>query len=484
MLYALVSDLHANLQAWNAVLLDIRSRGVDRIICLGDIVGYGPNPREVLESVHANVNHIVLGNHDAVVCGKMDSALFNEAARKAIDWTRGRLGPRASSFLRELPLTLSAQGFRCAHGDFSEPSAFNYVLEPEDAMRCWKSVSEPLLFVGHSHVRALYVLGASGRPRQTDPRDFVIEPGKRFLVNVGSVGQPRGDGVLASYCLLDTATGSVFWRQVPFDLDAFAEAFRAAGLPGEAAGFLDRDPRPAAEPLRERLDFAPPSDPDKRVKNTVEVEEISLLRRRAVRWRNAAICGVAALAATIGLAGWLQVKARSRRVDTPPPDVPVVALAAMPDSNLLPAMDDGASGRTLAGFCGVRLADRKRQSAELRTGDDGPAIFLKSAARLPILLRSAPIRVEPGMSFRIECNALRGEGFSGGLSLVAVCSGAAVPARSFAADPNMKRKGGWMKAQRSFVVPPGADTIEVRVSGDFAGEALVTPPVLVFRGRE
>jgi predicted phosphodiesterase len=484
MLYAIVSDLHANLQAWNAVLLDIRSAGVDRIICLGDIVGYGPNPREVLESVHANVNHIVLGNHDAVVCGKMNAAHFNAAARKAVEWTSGRLGPRASSFLRELPLTLSAPGFRCAHGDFSDPSAFNYVLDPEDAMRCWNSVPDPLLFVGHSHVRALHVLGESHTPRQVAPQNFVVEDGKRFIVNVGSTGQPREDSVLASYCLFDSARGSVFFRDVPFDLDAFAAAFREAGLPAQAAGFLDRDPRLAAVPIRERLDFSPPSDPEQRVKNTVEVELISDLKRRAVRWRAVALCGAAALAATVGIVAWLHVKSVRRRVDTPPPGIPLIALAAAPESNMLPAMAGNLSGAALSEYWGIRLADRERQSAGLKAGDDGPAIVIASAARLPMLLRSAAIRAEPGMSFRIECSVLRGAAFDGSLSFAAVCSGAGLPSRSFAADPNMKRKGGWLKAQRSFTVPPGTDTVEVHVMGNFAGEAVITPPALVYRGKE
>jgi hypothetical protein len=236
--------------------------------------------------------------------------------------------------------------------------------------------------------------------------------------------------------------------------------------------------------LRERLDFSPPSDPDKRVKNTVEVEEIGLLRRRAARWRNVAVCGAAALAATIGIAVWFHVKAERRKVDTPPPDATVIALAAAPDSNLLPALAADMPGRNVSDFWGMRMPDRERQSARLGTAGGDPAILLKSVSRLPLLLRSASIKVEPGMSFRLEGSVLHGEDFKGGLSLVAVCSGGSTPAKSYAADPSMKRKGGWKKAQRSFVVPPGADTLEVRVSGDFSGSAALTMPMLVYRGRE
>ncbi|MBA4389292.1 MAG: hypothetical protein C0404_15075, partial [Verrucomicrobia bacterium] len=146
---ALVSDIHSNLQAWNAVLMDIRSSRLDRIICLGDVVGYGPNPAEVLESVHANVNYLVMGNHDAVICNKIDSSQFQDSAVESLEWSRQRLGKNAVAFLETLPLCLESELFRCAHGDHSDPAAFNYVIEPEDAIPSWQAVSSNLLFVGH-----------------------------------------------------------------------------------------------------------------------------------------------------------------------------------------------------------------------------------------------------------------------------------------------------------------------------------------------
>jgi predicted phosphodiesterase len=484
MLSAIVSDIHANLQAWNAVLVDIRSMGVDRIICLGDIVGYGPNPREVLESVHANVDHIVLGNHDAVICGKMDDGLFNATARRAIEWTRTRLGSRAFAFLGGLPLTLSARGFRCAHGDFSSPSAFNYVLGPEDAVGSWNAVADPLLFVGHSHVGGIYVLGASGIPRETAPQDFELEPGKRFLVNVGSVGQPRTESVLASYCILDDGKGAVYWRRIPFDLDAFGKSFSDAGLPPEAAAFLERDPRLAAVPLRERLDFSPPADPDRRVKNTVEVQEMASLRRSVSRWR-AAVWGVlVVLAATALASGVFYWQTVHRALEIPAPAVPVMAVAASPDSNLLPPLSSGSGSAPLSDAFGVQLSNRERQAATVEILEGEPVIRLRSSTRHPITLRSAPIHVAPGMSFRIEGQVLYEADFDGELSFAAVCSGKTLPAKSFSADPNLRRKAGWMKAQLSFEVPAGAEKIEVRVTGAFVGSVAVKSPALIYRGRE
>ena len=162
---ALTSDIHANLQAWNAVLLDIRSLGLDNVFCLGDIVGYGPNPAEVLSSVHSNVEHLVLGNHDAVVCGKLKADLFNDSAAELIRWTATRLNNKAVNFLASLPLTIDCGDFRCSHGDLSDPAAFNYISEPEDAAPSWMRTEGHLFFVGHTHMSQPSSCWAKARSR-------------------------------------------------------------------------------------------------------------------------------------------------------------------------------------------------------------------------------------------------------------------------------------------------------------------------------
>ena len=114
---AFVSDLHANLQAWRAVLSDIKSMRLDAIICLGDAVGYGPNPADVVASLAANASHCLLGNHDAALCDKIPTSSFTDEAAKVIEWTRGRVGKNVYRYLSGLPLTLAAGDFRCAHGN-------------------------------------------------------------------------------------------------------------------------------------------------------------------------------------------------------------------------------------------------------------------------------------------------------------------------------------------------------------------------------
>ncbi len=128
MRYAIISDVHANLQAWDAVFTDIRSNDIDQIICLGDIVGYGPSPAQVLEQAYAHVHHFVLGNHDAVLAERLGADCFNERARALIEWTRRRLDARASRFLGQLPYVLEGKSFRCAHASPAAPAQFGYVL--------------------------------------------------------------------------------------------------------------------------------------------------------------------------------------------------------------------------------------------------------------------------------------------------------------------------------------------------------------------
>jgi predicted phosphodiesterase len=240
--YAILSDIHANLQAWQAVERELTRRGVDRVISLGDLVGYGPNPVEVFTSAYPRIDHHLLGNHDAAVCYELDMSHWNPGAKAIIDWTREQLSSEMIAAFRAMSLCLTDGRLRCTHGEFSHPGCFFYVSKPEHALRSWSAVDEQLLFVGHSHAPALYVLGGSGVPHKIPPQPFVLEEGKRYLVNVGSVGCPRDGGVEASFCVYDSHDGSVEWVRVPFDLLGFRESLCRAGMSEEAVEFLAMDP--------------------------------------------------------------------------------------------------------------------------------------------------------------------------------------------------------------------------------------------------
>lgn len=242
MRYAMVSDIHANLPAWLAVREDLRGQRVDFVISLGDLVGYGPNPAEVCTLAREQIDVHLLGNHDAAVCDKLDLENWNPRAREMIAWTQARLDAETLTWLRARGHTLGNGFFRCAHSEFWRPADFYYIKKPRDALHSWRTVPEPLLFVGHTHRPALYVLGNSGIPRETDPEAFVIETGKRYLVNVGSVGFPRDIPDRAAYCLFDEDSGVVSWRRVPFDLGAYREALKRRGAPGAEDSFYTPGP--------------------------------------------------------------------------------------------------------------------------------------------------------------------------------------------------------------------------------------------------
>lgn len=234
MRYAIISDVHANETALRAVLADAADARAEKIVCLGDVLGYGPDPVAALELVYRRAHVCLAGNHDDAVSGRFPVEDFTSFAAAAVARHRAVLAPSALDWLRHLPHVCAfpgpAGGFACAHGEFSDPTRFNYVLEPRDALPSWRARAEPLLFVGHSHRPGIFVLGASGEPHALEPMDFVLEPGKRYLVNVGSVGYPRSGVCRSFYCLYDDGTGTVSFRSLPFDLEGYRAKMNGQGL--------------------------------------------------------------------------------------------------------------------------------------------------------------------------------------------------------------------------------------------------------------
>ncbi len=471
MRYAIVSDVHANWQAWNAVLLDVRSQRVDRILCLGDCIGYGPDPARVLESIHENVDGIVLGNHDAALVGKLDSTCFNDQARANLAWTRQRLNSAALSFLADRPLVLDGGIFRCAHADFATPGEYPYLERANDASASWAAVPVPLLFVGHTHIPALFVLGASGMPRTAPARDFVVEPSRRFVVNVGSVGDPRDGDVRASYCLYDEAGPAVYWRRVPFDLDACRAAILEQGLDPAARSFLALDPRAGVPPLRAQISFAPPSA-GSGVRNAVAVQDLRTLRRRAVRWRQAfwwfAVV-VLLSAAAGGVAAWRYIH---RGLALAAASIPVIQAEAMPPGqNLLAPLP--VAQRPTDGW--ALMLDNRRGQRFQRSADGGIKVYSEDVWAA-WALRATPVEVTAGLKMCIEA-LVRASPESAGDSVTlsvtltrATPAGGIVRVESFAvAHPELRRKESWRKAQKTFETPSGTKTVELSVQGQGCG---------------
>ncbi len=495
MRYAIVADIHANLPAWNTVLTDLASLRVDRIVCLGDIVGYGPEPAAVLASVYRHVDGFCLGNHDAVVAGKLDAGLFNDRARAAIAWTAGQLGARAAGFLGGMPLTLTGPGFRCAHGDFAAPAAFRYVIEPTDALASWQAVPEPLLFVGHSHVPALFVLGASGVPHRIEAQDFVLEEGKRFLVAAGSVGHPRDRDARACYCIYDTADSSVRWRRVAFDLDACRAAYARTGQDPGLAPYLQRDPRQTRPPLREMLNFAPANTPAQEARGVVATGDLARLRRRLGRWRMLTFLLAAVVLAGLSAAAVLTWHAQATRTRwtpaTPPPPRALVA-AQHALGNQVPALPDEIAPDGQLGGWRLGLQAPRAQRIGIEQNAEGHAVLVVRAAQRTRFCFEAPAIEVHGVSLgKAQASGLfrRSPDFEGHVELVLDVEERDEQGRLrrrpglICKPPTLERKQGWMLAQQTTDANQLARvaTLRFAVEGEFSGQLELADLALSFK---
>jgi predicted phosphodiesterase len=230
----ILSDLHSNLPAVDAVLRDARARGFDRVVCLGDLVGYGAHPNEVIERVRdLDPWAQVRGNHDKAACGLSEGDAFNEAAREAILWTREALTPESRSYLRDLPEgPVEAGGLVLSHG--SPVDEEEYILGAGDADDVLSRTSHTLMLFGHTHFAGIFIQHP-GRPLRGTAlgRGGVTRlPAEgRALFNPGSIGQPRDHDPRASYAFHDDEENTLEVVRVVYDVERARHAIVAAGLP-------------------------------------------------------------------------------------------------------------------------------------------------------------------------------------------------------------------------------------------------------------
>jgi diadenosine tetraphosphatase ApaH/serine/threonine PP2A family protein phosphatase len=230
--YAILSDVHGNEPALQAVLADVRRVGVDRYLCLGDLVGYGADPAAVVDHLIARDAVSVAGNHDHASAGMMDLEWFNPFARAAAEWTATRLRPEQVRYLSALPLVREEAGATLVHASPLDPGEWNYLVNARDGARVFPAFKTRLCFVGHSHMPASWVCGADKRVGFTPgPARLTIQPDRRYVVNVGSVGQPRDGDPAAAYAVWDLEAATVEVRRVAYDADEARRRIHAAGLP-------------------------------------------------------------------------------------------------------------------------------------------------------------------------------------------------------------------------------------------------------------
>jgi diadenosine tetraphosphatase ApaH/serine/threonine PP2A family protein phosphatase len=233
---ALLTDIHSNREALEACLTHAAANGAERYVFLGDYVGYGADPGFVVDTVSGFVARgatALMGNHDAAVL-RAGRAGMNDYAAIALEWTRDQLTPAQRDFLAKRPLTHHEGDRLYVHASAHVPQDWDYVADIESAAQSFGATTAQLTFCGHVHVPMLYHLTSTGKLASSDPGERVEIPitgDGRWLVVVGSVGQPRDQNPAACYAMLDDATDKLTFFRIPYDIDKAAEKIRRAGLP-------------------------------------------------------------------------------------------------------------------------------------------------------------------------------------------------------------------------------------------------------------
>lgn len=237
MRYAIVSDVHANVDSLQCALSSIGSD--DALISLGDVVGYGPNPNECVAALSRRATHAVLGNHDLAAVENFGVENFNPAARAAIAWTQGALDADAKRWLNSLPYELRLPDFLLVHG--APVDYFEYILDKAAATRAFDRTDARIVFVGHTHIAEYWDRDADGNIGHRHMQQggaLELEADKRYIIDVGSVGQPRDLNPLPCYVEYDSDAGRVRWIRYAYPIDEVQRKMRAAGLPAYLADRL------------------------------------------------------------------------------------------------------------------------------------------------------------------------------------------------------------------------------------------------------
>jgi diadenosine tetraphosphatase ApaH/serine/threonine PP2A family protein phosphatase len=232
MLRAVLSDVHSNLEALEAVLADVARSGAAELLCLGDFVGYGASPNEVLDRLRPVLAAAVIGNHDVAVCGRGRLGDFTSNAAQAARWTGTVISPENRAWLESLPYERRHGGALLVHASPAEPRAWHYVLSVEEARLEFDGFADDLCLIGHSHYPGAFRLEAqSGDVVYGREAEVALVPGSRYLVNVPSVGQPRDGDARAGYLLWDDGAGWVRHVRVDYDFGSARQRILDAGLP-------------------------------------------------------------------------------------------------------------------------------------------------------------------------------------------------------------------------------------------------------------
>ena len=237
MKYAIIADIHGNLEAFQTVLEDIKTQNVNQIVCLGDVVGYNANPKECLQIVRDMNLPCVKGNHDEYCSSEDALEGFNPHAAEAVHWTRNQLTTEDRQWLRDLKYSRMVGNFTIVHATLDAPQRWGYVFDKLAAAASFPYQNTQVCFFGHTHVPVAFMRDSVVRGGTYSK--FKIDVSKKYFVNVGAVGQPRDNNPKAAYVVFDVDAGTIELRRLDYDIPTTQEKIRAAGLPERLAERLE-----------------------------------------------------------------------------------------------------------------------------------------------------------------------------------------------------------------------------------------------------
>lgn len=233
MKFAILGDIHANLEALDAVMEDASAQGAEQFVCIGDIVGYNANPHECVSRIRELNCPVVKGNHDEEASALTEIVGLNPLAHAALEWTRRHLTEDDKDWLRNLRMTRQVRDFTVVHATLDTPTGWGYVMNRYDAAASFHYQFTPVCFFGHTHNPRIFVKGLSVSLESGD--HIRIAPGKKYFINVGSVGQPRDGDWRSAYAIYNHDSGEIAIRRVPYDIATAQRKIREAGLPPQLA---------------------------------------------------------------------------------------------------------------------------------------------------------------------------------------------------------------------------------------------------------
>jgi predicted phosphodiesterase len=233
------SDVHGNMEALDIVLNALKKEEVNLTICLGDLVGYGPDPNECVEKIMAASDIVLAGNHDYAAVNLESTEHFNESARTAIEWTSRVLTPESQEILSKLPLMETIDNILIVHATPEQPEQWHYISSAEDAYRNLVNMSVPICFVGHSHVPMAFIQQTEEQILLQSAAEVNIQPDQKTIINVGSVGQPRDGDPRAAYGIYDMKENQFHLKRLDYPIRKVQEKMQKENLPSFLIERLD-----------------------------------------------------------------------------------------------------------------------------------------------------------------------------------------------------------------------------------------------------